>query len=126
MHTGPGGRVDSQAPLIHAGALRRSEPVLELLLVDFAARKALLENVAARMWPRPVAEYHTRLLRELSAQPATCLAIPMSAMNCPAVRRTQSPDAWLRHPVQGRTVGGSGLPEEDLRKLHRSMREPGE
>jgi hypothetical protein len=54
VHAGSGGRVDSQAPLIHAGALRRSEsaPFLELLLVDFAARKALLENVAAR----PVAE----------------------------------------------------------------------
>ena len=44
VHAGSGGRVDSQAPLIRAGALRRSElaPFLELLLVDFAARKALL------------------------------------------------------------------------------------
>ena len=47
MQAGSGGRVDSQAPLIHAGVLRRSEsaPLLELLLVGFAARKALLENV---------------------------------------------------------------------------------
>ena len=46
MHAGSGGRVDSQA-LIHAGVLRHFEsaPFLELLLVDFAARKALLENV---------------------------------------------------------------------------------
>jgi hypothetical protein len=59
----------------------------------------------------PWLKHHTRLLRELSAQPATCMAIPMSAVNCPALRRTQSPDAWLRHPVQGRTVGGSGCPK---------------
>ena len=46
MHAGSGGRVDSQA-LIHAGVLRHFEsaPFLELLLVDFAARKALLKNV---------------------------------------------------------------------------------
>jgi hypothetical protein len=42
VHAGSGGRVDSQAPLIHAGALRRSEsaPFLELLLVDFARAKS--------------------------------------------------------------------------------------
>jgi hypothetical protein len=46
VHAGSGDRVDSKA-LIHAGVLRHSEsaPFLELLLVDFAARKVLLENV---------------------------------------------------------------------------------
>jgi hypothetical protein len=46
VRAGSGSRVDSQAPLIHAGALRRSEPapLFELLLFDFAARKALIER----------------------------------------------------------------------------------
>jgi hypothetical protein len=58
VHAGSGGRVDSQAPLIHAGALRRSEsaPFLELLLVDFAARSAPGECRGADVAARPVAE----------------------------------------------------------------------
>jgi hypothetical protein len=49
--------------------------------LSISPREALLENVVARMWRRvPWLRYHTRLLRELSAQPATCLAIPMSAV----------------------------------------------
>ena len=58
MHAGFGGRVDSQGPLIHAGALRRSEsaPFLELLLVDFARAKSAPEECrggrggASRRW----------------------------------------------------------------------------
>jgi hypothetical protein len=50
--------------LAHLGVQNLS-PFLELLLVDFAARKALPENVAARMWQRvPWLRYHTRLLRK--------------------------------------------------------------
>jgi len=44
VHAGSGSRVDSQTSLIHAGALRRSEPAPELLLFDSAARKALIER----------------------------------------------------------------------------------
>jgi hypothetical protein len=112
VHVGSRDRVDSQAPLIHAGAFRRSEsaPFLELFLVDFAARKALLENVVARMWRRvPWLRYHTRLLRELSAQPATCLAIPMSAVNMPCAELSHRTPGYAT--VQGRAVGGSGCPK---------------
>lgn len=57
MHTGSGGRVDSQGPLIYAGALRRQNlrRSSNFSLSISPARKALLENVMAEVAAPPVA-----------------------------------------------------------------------
>jgi hypothetical protein len=126
VHAGSGGRVDSQAPLIHAGALRRSEsaPFLELLLVDFARAKSGPGECrggcggASRRWGIIL-----DFCAKLSAHPASGWDPNKWREQRPALHRTQSPDAWLRHP--GQDSRWKRLPKEDLRELHRSLRGPG-